>query len=408
MRLLSSTVCKAGFAFLLAIGLCLPAYSQKRKKKKNKETTAVSDSTQNQKARGMGGNGMNKDTIMPYEKIITSQAETDEGLFTTHKVGSNFYFELADDLLEKEILVVSRIAGIVDGLSFGGAGMKSRPQQVIRWQRLDNKILLRSVSYNSVASEEQPIYKSVRQNNFEPVIMTFPIKAYNQDTSGVIIEVNDLFTTDVAMIGALSTSQRKNFEVKNLDKNRSLITWMKSFPQNTEVRHIMTYNAGKPPANATTGAISLEMNQSFIMLPEEPMMPRLFDQRVGYFTVAQYDYGQDEQKATQRRYITRWRLVPKDVAAYRRGELVEPVKPIVYYIDPATPEKWRPYLKQGVEDWNKAFEQAGFKNAIMAKDAPPRKKTRIGAGRCALFRHPLHHHPYPKCPGPTRTRSPHW
>ncbi|MEO1626610.1 MAG: zinc-dependent metalloprotease, partial [Bacteroidota bacterium] len=258
---------------------------------------------------------------------------------------------------------------------FGGAGMKSRPQQVIRWQKLDDKLLLRSVSYNSVASFEQPIYQSVRNNNFEPIIMTFDIKAYNADTTAYIIQVNELFSSDVPMIGALRQAQRKRFEVGGLDKKRSLIQHMHSYPKNTEVRHVLTYKGKKLPDNNLTGTLSIEMNQSFIKLPDEPMVPRLYDGRVGYFSLTQTDYGLDEQKAASRRYITRWRLEPKDPEAYFRGEVVEPVKPIVFYIDPATPPQWRPYLKQGVDDWKDAFESAGFKNAIMAKDAPSKEEN---------------------------------
>ena len=320
------------------------------------------------------GDGMKKDTIMPYNKVITPKAITDEGLFHVHKVGSSYYFELPEEVMEKELLLVSRMAGTVDGLTFGGAGMKSRPQQVIRWQRLDEKILLRSVSYQNVASEEKPVYQSVRNNNFEPVVMTFPIKAFSQDNNGYVIEVNDFFTTDVAMIGALSEGQRKQFEVKGLDNNTSLITGMKSFPQNVEVRHILTYDAKKLPSGSPVEVLSVEMNQSFIILPSEPMIPRLHDRRVGYFSISQYDYGLDEQKAAKRTYITRWRLEPKDTDAFQRGELVEPVKPIIYYIDPATPEEWRPFIKQGIEDWQGAFEQAGFKNAIIAKDPPTKEE----------------------------------
>ncbi|MEM6345250.1 MAG: zinc-dependent metalloprotease [Bacteroidota bacterium] len=357
-----------GMLTLLLLALSFPSYGQRKKKKSAEQST---ETTTAEKPKGpMGGGKANPDSIMPYDQIVTTKAVSDTGLFTVHKVGSKYYFELANDLLEQEILVVSRIAGTVEGLSFGGAGMKSRPQQVIRWQRMENKILLRSVSYNSVASMDEPIYKSVQQNNFEPVIMTFKIEAYNKDTTGIIFDASQLFTSDVAMIGALSSGQRKNFEVRGLDSKRSFISWMHSFPQNTEVRHVLTYNAGKAPSNGLTGTISLEMNQSFILLPEEPMIPRLFDQRVGYFSVAQYQYGEDQQKATQKTYITKWKLVPSDIEAYQRGELVEPVEPIIYYIDPNTPMKWRPYLKQGVEDWNKAFEAAGFKNAIKAMDAP--------------------------------------
>lgn len=309
-----------------------------------------------------------------YTDVITDEAISDEGFFTVHKVGSKHYFEVPTALLEKEILVVSRIAGHVKGINFGGAGMKSRPQQVIRWQLKDNTVLLRSVSYVNVAEEGQPIYESVRNNNFEPVIMTFPMEVYNADSTAVVFEVSDLFTSDVDMIGALSDRQKKSFGIRSLDKKRSFVNYMKSFPNNVEVRHVLTYSGTQLPANSLTQTLSVEMNQSFVLLPENPMQPRLYDARVNYFSVRQTDYSLDEQKAAQRQYITRWRLEPKDPEAYARGELVEPIKPIVYYIDPATPEKWRPYLKKGIEDWQSAFEKAGFKNAIVAKDPPSKEE----------------------------------
>lgn len=305
-----------------------------------------------------------------YEDIITEEAVTDSGLFIVHKVVDKYYFELPESVLDREILVVSRMSGFVKGLSFGGAGMKTRPQQVIRWQRKENKILLRSVSYHSVASEEDPVYKSVVHNNFEPVIATFDIKVRNADSTAYVIDIGSLFTTDVPMIGALSDGQRKRFEIGGLDSKRSLIERIRSFPNNVEVRHILTYKGKKLPDNQWTGTLSVEMNQSFIVLPEEPMRPRYYDPRVGYFSFSRTNYSSDEQRAERERFITRWRLEPSDMEAFKRGELVEPVKPIVYYIDPATPEKWRPYIKKGVEDWQKAFEKAGFKNAIIAKDPP--------------------------------------
>ncbi|MEL6972566.1 MAG: zinc-dependent metalloprotease [Bacteroidota bacterium] len=306
-----------------------------------------------------------------FSEVVTADAETDEGLFTVHKVDGKYYFEIPFDLLEEEILVVSRISGHVKGLNFGGAGMKSRPQQVIRWQRLDNQLMLRSVSYNDVANYEDPVYRSVQNNNFEPIIKVFPIAAFNADSTGALIDVGSLFTTDVPMIGALRSQERERFKVKNLDKSRSIISWMKSFPENTEVRHVLTYNGGnKLPDNRLTGTLSIEMNQSFIRLPEEPMQARLYDERVGYFSLQQTNYSLDAQRAEARRYITRWRLEPKDPEAWARGELVEPVKPIVYYVDPATPEKWKPYILQGVNDWQEAFEAAGFKNAIFGREAP--------------------------------------
>ena len=350
-------------SILILIALCVafqPATAQKKKKGK-KSTTEESKPP-------------SKNGIKAFKDVITGDAVSDPGLFTVHKVEDNYYFEIPDTLMEREILVISRISGTIANFTFGGAGQKARGQQVWRWQKKDNQLLLRYVSFNSVATEDKPIYESVRNNNFEPIIMTFPIKAYNRDTTGYVVDVKELFTTDVPMIGPLNENRRKNFGVRSLDKKRSMIMGWKSFPLNTEVRHVLTFNANKLPANANTNSLSIEMNQSMILLPKEPMTPRMYDRRVGFFSIQQIDYGLDEQKATTRRYITRWKLEPKDPEAYRRGELVEPRKQIVYYIDPATPEKWRPYLKQGVEDWNAAFEEAGFKNAITAKDPPSKEE----------------------------------
>jgi len=317
--------------------------------------------------------------IKDYKDVITKEAVTDEGLFTVHTVEDKYYFEIPVDILEKEVLVVSRIAGTVNGLNFGGAGMKSRPQQVIRWQRVKDQILLRSVSYSSVASYEEPIYNSVRQNNTEPIVMAFDIKAIRKDTTSkdeaaYVIDVESLFTTDVSMIGALSSGQRKSFGISRLDSKRSMISDMNAFPGNVEIRHILTYDGSKLPSNGLTNTLSLEMNQSFVLLPAVPMKPRLYDNRVGYFSLTQTDYSSDLQKAEKVRFITKWRLEPKDPEAYARGELVEPIKQIVYYIDPATPKKWVPFLKKGIEDWQPAFEAAGFKNAIIAKEAPTKEE----------------------------------
>lgn len=313
--------------------------------------------------------------IKPFEEIIIEGAVSDDGLWSVHKVDGKNYFEIPSAILEREILVVSRIAGFVKNLNFGGAGVKSRPQQVIRWQKFDDYILLRSVSYNSIADENLPIYQSVRNNNFEPVIKKFDIKGLSKDSSGYLIEIDELFTTSVDMIGATFPSQDKDFGLKGVDKNRSFITSMKAFPTNVEVRHILTYNGSeKVPDNQLTQTLSVEMNQSFIVLPDNPWPKRENDPRVGYFSINQTDYGSDEQRAFAKRHITRWRLDPKDPEAYFRGELVEPKKQIVYYIDPATPDQWKPFIKQGVDDWQKAFEAAGFKNAIAGKYAPTKEE----------------------------------
>ncbi|GIV61063.1 MAG: glutaminyl-tRNA synthetase [Rhodothermaceae bacterium] len=301
-----------------------------------------------------------------YRDVITEEARSDEGLFTVHRIEEKLYYEIPDSLLERELLLVTRYARTENNIGYGG--MKANTQ-VVRWQKQGKKILLRVVSYENVADENEPIYQAVRNSNFEPIIAAFDIETMNDDSTAYVVEVTNLFTDDVPSLG-LPKERRDQFKVRRLDKSRSYIVSARSYPRNIEVRHVLTYEASEPPSNGSTGAISLEMNQSMIVLPEDKMQPRLCDERVGFFSVEMTDYGRDEQKAARRCYITRWRLEPSDPEAWARGELVEPVKPIVYYIDPATPMKWRPYLKQGVEDWNEAFAAAGFKNAIIAKDPP--------------------------------------
>ncbi len=311
-----------------------------------------------------------KQKIKPYSKVITKEAETDDGLFKIHKIGEKLYFEIPNELLDREILLVSRIARTATNLGYGG---EKNNTQVVRWSRLGDKILLRTVSYVNVADKELPVYKSILNSNFEPVIQAFDIEAFTKDKKGVVIDVSDLYTKDIPILG-LDSRTRKRYKIKAMDKNRSMLLRAKSFPKNIELRHIVTYSASAPPSNPSTGTISLEMNQSFIVLPEDKMMPRLYDERVGFFSVEQTDFGRGEQRATKRKYITRWRLEPKDMEAFKAGKPVEPVKPIVYYIDPATPEKWRPFLKKAVDDWQPAFEKAGFKNAIMGKYPPTKEE----------------------------------
>ncbi len=301
-----------------------------------------------------------------YAEVIKESMTTDEGVFAVHRDTEKIFFEIPDSLLGREMLLVTRMARTHAGMGYGGQKANT---QVLRWQRQADDVLLRVVSYESVASEEQPIYQAVRNANLEPVVAAFDILARSDDSTQSVVEVTELFTTDVRFLG-LSSSNRTRYKVKSLDKDRSYVNTAQSFPRNVEVRHTLTYAADEPPDNPSTGTISVEMNQSMVLLPDELMTPRPCDARVGYFNVETIDYGADEQRAEEKCFITKWRLEPGDPEAFARGELVEPVRPIVYYIDPATPMKWRPYIKQGVDDWNAAFEEAGFRNAIIGKDPP--------------------------------------
>lgn len=305
--------------------------------------------------------------IKPYDEVITDEAVSDDGLFTVHKIDNKYYFEIPDSLFGEEMILVSRIAKTVNNMGYGGEKLNT---QEVRWQKKDDKVLLRQISYQNVASDTtKPIYKAVQNSNFEPIIQSFDVESLGKDSTGVVIEVTSLYEDDIPALG-LRSSQRKQYQVRRLDSDRTFINYIHSYPKNIEVRNLLTYEAQDPPSHSSTGTISIVVNHSMVLLPQEKMQARKVDQRVGYFSVQQTDYATDANRAEEVEYITRYQLVPKDKEAYMNGELVEPVNPIVYYIDPATPEKWRPYLKKGVEDWQKAFEAAGFKNAIIAKDPP--------------------------------------
>lgn len=324
--------------------------------------TADSASTDTQAAAGSDSDSK----MRKYSEVVKESMTTDEGLFAVHRDTEKTLFEIPDSLLDREMLLVTRMARTHAGMGYGGQKANT---QVLRWQRQGDKVLLRIVSYESVASEDHPIYQAVRNANLEPVVAAFDMLARNDDSTRSVVDVTELFTTDVRFLG-LSSSNRERYEVRSLDKDRSYVNGTQSFPRNIEVRHTLTYAADEPPDNPSTGTISVEMNQSMVLLPDQLMTPRPCDARVGFFPVETIDYGADAQRAEEKCFITKWRLEPSDPEAFARGELVEPVRPIVYYIDPATPMKWRPYIKQGVDDWNVAFEEAGFRNAIIGKDPP--------------------------------------
>jgi hypothetical protein len=350
-------------AMVLSIALPTSVDAQRRKKKKKnaKETVAPKPKPKKKKT-------------PQYSDFVNKNTQTDKGLFDVHETKEKFYYEIPDSLLGKEMLLVTRLKDIPAGLGGGyvNAGTKTNTQVVI-WEQFKKKLLLKVRSYNAVAEDSLPIYKSVKANNLEPVIYAFDIKAKNPDSTATVVDVTKFFSTDVKAISGLPSFFRKRYQVRRLDPSRSFINSIKSYPKNVEVVQDFTFDANNPPSNPNTNTISIRVNQSMILLPEKPMMPRIYDKRVGYFTVRNVDYSSEALKADAKQYIRRWRLEPKDPAAYARGELVEPVKPIVYYLDPATPEKLRKYIKQGVDDWAKVFETAGFKNAIMAK-MPPSKE----------------------------------
>ena len=316
-----------------------------------------------------------QEKIKPYDKVITNNAVTDDGLFKVHLVEDKYYYEIPLNHLDTDMLLVSRFSKLPSNLGGGyvNAGSKTNTR-MINWTRFKDKILIKEKSSSAVAADSLPINVSVKANNYEPTLYAFDIAAFSKDSSAVVIDVTSFYDSDVKAISGLGSRLRTTYKVKNLDKSRSFINSIKSFPENIEVLQDFTYIASNPPVDTGDETISIQMNQSMILLPKEPMQPRHFDERVGWFTMSQYDYSSEELKADKKTYLRRWKLIPKDIEAYKRGELVEPIKPIVYYLDPATPEKFRSYMKEGIELWQKAFEAAGFKNAIIAKDPPTKEE----------------------------------
>jgi len=347
------------FLFVVMLVGCFSTTEAQIFKKKNKKPEAKSEAPAAKK----GG-------ILPYDKVITKEAKTDKGLFDVHEIDSKYFYEIPDSLFNKEMLMVSRISKTATGIGFGGGKINT---QVLRWEKKDKKVLLRVVSHDIVASDSLPVHEAVVNSNFEPVLYAFEIKAYKKDSikPATVIDVTDLFEKDVNALG-MPDFYKKQYKVSRLDGDRSYIESVKSYPLNIEARHVKTYAAGDAPSNGDLGSISIEINNSMILLPAEPMKRRYFDERVGWFARGQVDYGLEAQESKTVRYLDRWRLEVKDedVAKFNRGELVEPKKQIIYYVDRATPKEWVPFIKQGIEDWQIAFEAAGFKNAIIAKEPP--------------------------------------
>ncbi len=317
-----------------------------------------------------------------YDKVITDDALTKEGLFDVHKVRDRYFFEIPDTLLGRDILVVSRFIKTPGGA--GNYGGEEIGEKTIYFERgPSNKIFLRIATFVSQADENDAIAKAVENSNVTPILEAFDIKARNDKDTGSVIDVTDFINSENNLL-SLNQDQKNSFNLGALEKDKSYIDKINSFPINTEIKTVKTYKAKSTsnskdllPAAVLSGVITLELNNSFVLLPKEPMEKRFYDPRVGYFASSYLRYGDDQQKVDRDIYIHRWRLEPKaeDLQKWKNGQLVQPKKQIVYYIDPATPKKWRPYLIQGINDWQKAFEQAGFKNAIIGKEWPVNNDT---------------------------------
>ncbi len=301
----------------------------------------------------------------PYDEVVPDSAVTDDGLFDVHRVGDQLLFEIPDSLHGRDMIIMSRLHRVQQGYTNVGANMA--PNIVVRWERRGDRILLRAVSHSNTADPEDNVSIAVENQSFAPIINSFQVEARGNGSS--VIDVTDLYLDDTPAF-SLPSTQRQRMGVRRYDRDRSWLEWSKSFPINVEVRVVQTYDAGQAPSTPRGGALSFEVNHSMVLLPAEPMMPRLYDERVGFISVQRTNYSRDFDGVRPERYARRYRLEPSDTAAFLRGELVEPVKKWVWYIDPATPAEFVPYIEAGILEWNEGFEEAGFRDAIEVRRAP--------------------------------------
>src|SRR5688572_29477606 len=323
-----------------------------------------------------------------YADVITAKAKTVNGLFKIHKQDDRYFFEIPNALLSRDILVVNRIskAAAESRVNTMGYAGDQVGENVVRFEKgPNNKIFLRSISYKEVAKDtsESGMYRSVLNSNVQPIVAAFDVKAFSKNNAGTVVDVTDFISSDNDVL-YFDAAVKKGLSLQMQMNDRSYIEDVKAFASNIEIRVVKTYfrapassGSGMSSQQASAGPATYELNSSMVLLPQTPMKPRYFDPRVGYFATGYTDFDADPQGIKKLAMITRWRLEPKteDIEKYKRGELVEPKKPITFYIDPATPKKWVPFLIQGVNDWQAAFERAGWKNAIIAKEAPTNDST---------------------------------
>ncbi len=335
-----------------------------------------------------------------FAEFITKKAVSQKGVFTVHFQEDKYFFEIPDSLLGRELMAVTRYAKVVAGASKYG-GEQANEQTLVFEKGPGQKIFMRVVTLITWADSTQTIAKAVKNSNVDPIVAAFDIKAFGKDSTSSIIEVTDFFKGDNQTV-SLSSSAKRIFNLSSLASDRSFIESIKTYPTNIEVRTVKTFSAsgGGPsptgglgasniPAAQNAGAITLELNTSILLLPKIPMHKRLFDPRVGYFADNYTLYSDNQQKVENQTFTVRYKLEPKpeDMEKYKKGILVEPAKPIIYYIDPATPKKWVPALIEGVNAWNVAFEQAGWKNAIQGKQWPNDSTMSLEDARFCVIRY---------------------
>lgn len=393
MKLLKFTVLSS-----LALSLSFGVNAQKKDDKKTEETKpATPAATPPAKPAETPKTGPK-----PYKEVITSKAVSSKGLMTVHKIEDKYFFEIGDSLIGREIMTVTRFSKTAAGGGiFGGEEVN---RQVVKWEKgPENKLFLRSITLVIASADStKPIFQAVQNSSADPIIGVFDIKSIRKDTS-TVIEVTDFFKSD-NQVFSIDPIRKQLLKITSIQADRSFVQHIRTYPINTEVRTTKTFSVVPPtvslspapqigrylPASRDAGVVTMEFNISFIVLPKTPMRMRYFDPRVGYFANQYAVFGEESQKSDEEVFAVRWKLEPKnqaDAERQKRGELIEPKKPIVYYIDPATPQKWQKFLKAGVDDWQVAFEKAGWKNAIRGEFMSEKDSMSLEDARFSAIRY---------------------
>ena len=336
----------ATLAALLVAGVTPADCYAKRKSKKENKKEQVADTTAKESK---------------YDKLVKG-AKTQKGMFTLHLTTENkLLVEVPDSLMNRIFLLSSRVAATTDPKLFVAGEMTTDPF-MIRFSKNEQTLFMHLVQHSNIIDKDDPIAASFDKNFGDPIIKAFKIEARNG--KDVVVDMSDFFKTNEKIISPMPSNPSSKIKTGTYTSANSYILGVKSFPQNCEIRSVLSFTGDN--------ICTVTMHRSLVLLPEQPMRPRIYDRRVGFFSSTKNIYTSDKDRIDRTQYIHRWRLEPKDEdrEAYFRGELVEPKQPIVFYVDSAFPEKWRDIVKQGVEDWNTAFEAAGFKNAIVARDYP--------------------------------------
>lgn len=336
----------ATLAALLIAGASPADCYAKRKSKKENKKEQVADTTAKESK---------------YDKLVKG-AKTQKGMFTLHLTTDNkLLVEVPDSLMNRIFLLSSRVATTTDPKLFVAGEMTTDPF-MIRFSKNEQSLFMHLVQNDNIIDPKDPIAASFDRNFGDPIIKAFKIEATNG--KDVVVDMSDFFKTNEKIISPMPSDPSSKIKTGTYTAANSYILGAKSFPQNCEIRSVLSFTGDN--------ICTVTMHRSLVLLPEQPMRPRIYDRRVGFFSSDKNIYTSNKDRIDRTQYIHRWRLEPKDEdrEAYLRGELVEPKKPIVFYVDSAFPDKWRDIVKQGVEDWNTAFEAAGFKNAVIARDYP--------------------------------------